>query len=69
MRQSQSGITATHPAISEWIMPENKNELTNCACNSDGECVHDQCPQIRDNEPHTTGRSCPLYDWSHEDDF
>ena len=35
-------------------------QLTHCAAGHDGECGHAQCPQLRDNEPHATGRHCPL---------
>jgi len=34
--------------------------LTRCAADRDGECSHVQCLQLRDNEPATTGRHCPL---------
>jgi len=34
--------------------------LTHCAAGRDGECGNAQCPQLRDNEPSTTGRHCPL---------
>lgn len=37
--------------------------LTRCQSNSDGECDHHDCPQIKDGEPQATGRSCPLYPW------
>ena len=36
--------------------------LIRCASNRDGECHHKQCPQLRDNEPQASGRSCPLPD-------
>lgn len=39
-----------------------------CASASDGDCNHPDCPQTRDDEPNRTGRSCPLFDWSHDDD-
>jgi len=32
--------------------------LTSCASNRDGDCNHPKCPQILDNEPETSGRSC-----------
>ena len=32
-----------------------------CHADSDGDCYWELCPQIRDNEPETTGRSCPLW--------
>jgi hypothetical protein len=31
-----------------------------CRACSDGECFWSECPQLRDNEPHATGRHCPL---------
>jgi len=34
--------------------------LTSCAAGKDGECAHKHCPQLRDNEPHKSGRHCPL---------
>lgn len=37
--------------------------LERCASDNDGDCHHAQCPQHRDHEPETTGRSCPLYNW------
>lgn len=42
--------------------------LTGCHAGKDGECNHPNCPQIRDNEPKTSGRSCPLANWDHEED-
>ena len=37
--------------------------LTRCAANREGDCYHKQCPQLRNNEPAWSGRSCPLDDW------
>lgn len=34
--------------------------LIHCAATQDGECSHAKCPQLRDNEPATSGRHCPL---------
>lgn len=31
-----------------------------CQSGKDGECYWDGCPQLRDKEPHKTGRHCPL---------
>lgn len=39
---------------------ERHSPLFRCASNSDGDCYHFQCPQHRDGEPGSTGRSCPL---------
>lgn len=32
-----------------------------CAADSDGDCTHPDCPQLRDGEPEKTGRSCPIH--------
>ena len=34
--------------------------MTGCHADDDGDCNHAQCPQLRDKEPDTTGRHCPL---------
>lgn len=44
-------LQATIPVIS----------LTWCASDSDGDCAHSQCPQLRDGEPLKSGRSCPVW--------
>jgi len=31
-----------------------------CHAGKDGDCIHAACPQLRDGEPHATGRHCPL---------
>lgn len=36
---------------------------SDCHAGSDGECVHAECPQLRDGEPKATGRHCPLDNW------
>ncbi len=38
---------------------------TRCQSGRDGDCNWSACPQLRDNEPATTGRHCPLdeEDW------
>lgn len=38
-----------------------------CKSDRDGECDASDCPQLRDDEPQSTGRSCPLYEWSDEE--
>jgi hypothetical protein len=37
-----------------------KKELARCHADRDGECVHKDCPQLRDGEPKKSGRHCPL---------
>lgn len=34
--------------------------LTRCKADRDGDCSASGCPQLRDNEPHTSGRHCPI---------
>jgi hypothetical protein len=40
---------------------------SHCHSGRDGECNWQQCPQLRDKEPATTGRHCP-YDTNRDDD-
>ena len=52
------------PAPAGVIMrPPFKKPLEHCAAARDGECSHQDCPQLRDNEPMATGRHCPIDDW------
>lgn len=48
--------------------PRREQPITRCEAGSDGDCTHPMCPQLRDNEPRATGRSCPLYDWNRDDE-
>lgn len=41
-------------------VPVADPEPEHCHAGSDGECKSERCPQIRDGEPPTTGRHCPL---------
>jgi hypothetical protein len=38
-----------------------------CHADRDGDCNHKDCPQLRDGEPHKSGRSCPL-NWGDDND-
>ena len=33
---------------------------TRCRASEDGDCDWPECPQILDDEPHRSGRHCPL---------
>ncbi len=37
-----------------------------CHSDRDGECSWEGCPQLKDNEPYTTGRSCTLKQFDDE---
>ncbi len=50
-----------------WKLYHNK--LNYCQSGSDGECNHPGCPQIKDHEPHRTGRSCPLPHWTDDEEY
>ena len=41
--------------------PRRDQPITRCEADCDGDCTHPMCPQNRDNEPHKSGRSCPLW--------
>ena len=47
----------------------SKEILTMCQAGMDGECNHPNCPQNRDDEPHKSGRSCPLPHWSDDEEY
>lgn len=63
-------IDRTSSTIDTDVPAENTAQqfesLTRCAAARDGECHHSQCPQLRDNEPHATGRHCPIDNWDDE---
>lgn len=50
---------AFHYARVDSVKPP-QSLLLRCAAGCDGDCFHDQCPQLRDKEPRATGRHCPL---------
>lgn len=37
-----------------------RRRFTQCHADDDGYCDWKECPQLRDDEPATTGRHCPL---------
>jgi hypothetical protein len=39
---------------------QSDRRMTRCHSDDDGYCTHEDCPQLRDNEPYKTGRHCPL---------
>lgn len=47
------------PSEIEPARLEPEQELY-CHADFDGECHHANCPQLRDGEPHATGRHCPI---------
>lgn len=40
--------------------PEPQAQRERCHAGRDGDCIHKNCPQLRDNEPAASGRHCPL---------
>ncbi|WP_438423237.1 hypothetical protein [Aquimarina macrocephali] len=44
------------------------NKLTQCWADGGGDCNHDLCPQVLENEPETTSRGCPLPLIDHRED-
>ncbi|MEN2979958.1 phage Gp37/Gp68 family protein [Tistrella bauzanensis] len=41
--------------------------LRRCRAGRDGDCIDARCPQTRDDEPHKTGRHCPIDTASYDD--
>lgn len=57
-------ITQRHSTRDEFVsIPEAyaraKAQVDACHAGTDGDCVWEQCPQLRDDEPIATGRRCP----------
>jgi len=52
----------------EQVYSPSRHRMTRCQSDDDGYCDWPGCPQVRDKEPDTTGRHCPL-DKEIEDDF
>lgn len=65
---SHDGVPSLKITI-EDLTPRKRVErpIAACAASRDGECIHSRCPQLRDNEPHATGRHCPLDTHEEED--
>lgn len=49
-------------------MTETPQTDAHCHSDTDGDCYWKGCPQLKDDEPKKSGRSCPLYDWDRDDD-
>lgn len=50
-----------------YLVEHSDNGMAYCHCSRDGEvCTWKLCPQVRDNEPSVSGRSCPLPDLAEE---
>ena len=60
MRAEQYGLRTTSTPKQE--------RAYNCHADRDGECNWAPCPQVRDDEPHTTGRNCPLPHWTDDEE-
>lgn len=64
LRQSDSGDDSGKPPPDSENPVQRYNaqerRFTKCQSDDDGDCDWGHCPQLRDNEPHATGRHCPL---------
>lgn len=54
-------------AVGEPAPRVEMRPLGRCRAGSDGECNSGACPQLQDDEPMKSGRSCPIYDWSSDE--
>ena len=60
MNKPERSETAA-PAVGfpvDW--PVGRPAPERCHAGRDGDCADPRCPQLRDGEPHGTGRHCPL---------
>lgn len=42
---------------------------TDCQADCDGDCYWKDCPQLRDKEPFTSGRHCPLDNYQENEEY
>lgn len=50
------------------MISEDDIKDVKCQSNNDGECDWAHCPQLRDGEPHKSGRHCPIDTWGDDDE-
>lgn len=43
------------------LRADTSSPIERCQSDRDGDCSHAACPQLRDGEPHKSGRHCPLW--------
>lgn len=70
--QDQNEAAGGASDVDRRVMPpahyeSSSRTITHCQADCDGDCVWAGCPQVRDNEPRTTGRHCPLDDGAEPD--
>ena len=57
--------------VSFTIYPDGKRheKPPGCAAGMDGDCDWKHCPQLHDNEPEASGRSCPLMHYTDDPEW
>lgn len=60
MPKRRMKATTTTTAAPDWTASQGGDPNT-CHSDNDGECEWEGCPQLRDGEPRSTGRHCPLW--------
>ena len=55
-------LTKEKQLVLRGVVLEGSSDLRlkRCASDRDGDCVHAECPQLRDGQPKKSGRHCPL---------
>lgn len=65
-RTEEGEAMAAFMAVLKPARDERAKASGRCQADRDGDCSCEWCPQLRDNEPATSGRSCPLPDGREE---
>lgn len=53
-------VVSVRSVKEEPVVVVEHKPLTHCASGQDGDCIHPDCPQLRDGEPVKSGRHCPI---------
>jgi hypothetical protein len=61
LTESTTNTDESRPAVGVPVQqPVGRPVPERCHANRDGDCTDARCPQLRDGEPATSGRHCPL---------
>ena len=64
MSKSNNEIESTSEFVIKPVLADSAEVI--CRADKDGDCYWEHCPQLKDDEPNKSGRSCPCSDWDYE---
>lgn len=57
--ESESGVHSRTFGVASVVVVSAHDGFTGCRAGRDGDCTHNDCPQLADGEPKASGRHCP----------